>query len=127
MLKNASATDDEVSAAACFMSHEVAEKSLKAGMYAKCGLEQVSLKNHNLVLPARQLVQLGCSVNISDAGLLEDFYLDTRYPNCYPYPTVPGQTFVDDTAKKAYEAATRVYEAMKCVIEKTDKELSNKK
>ena len=120
VLKNASATDNEVSAAACFMSHEVAEKSLKAGMYAKCGLGQVSLNNHDLVLPARQLVQLGCSVNISDAEILEKFYLNTRFPNRYPYPTVPGEKFTNDTAKKAFKAATRIYEAMMQAIENDD-------
>ena len=117
VLKTASVSHDKVCAATCFMCHEVAEKSLKAGMYAKCGLGQVSLNNHNLVLPTHQLVQLGCSVNISDAELLENFYLDTRFPNRYPYPTVPGERFVSDTAKQAFEAATRIYEAMMQVTE----------
>jgi len=120
VLTNASTTDDDVSAAACFMSHELAEKSLKAGMYAKCGLGQVSLRNHNLTLPAHQLVQLGCSINISDAELLENFYLNTRFPNCYPYPTVPGEKFGSDTAKRAFKAATRIFEAMIQVIENDD-------
>ena len=120
VLKNATASDDEVSAAACFMSHEVAEKSLKAGMYAKCGLGQVSLANHNLVLPARQLAQLGCLVNISDAELLESFYLNTRFPNRHPYPVVPGEKFGNDTAKQAYKAATRIYVAVTQLIESDD-------
>ena len=116
VLKTASTSHNKVCAATCFMCHEVAEKSLKAGMYAKHGLGQVGLRNHNLTLPAHQLLQLGCSVNISDAELLENFYLDTRFPNCHPSPTVPGERFDNDTAKQAFDAATRIYEAMMQVI-----------
>ena len=37
VLMTASQTDERICASTCFMSHEVAEKSLKAGMYAKSG------------------------------------------------------------------------------------------
>jgi len=120
VLKNALKTDDKVSASACFMSNEVAEKSLKAGMYARCGLGQVSLANHNLVLPACQLSQLGCSVNTSDAEFLENFHLEARYPNCHPPPTVPGEKFTSNTAIEAIEAATRIYETIIQLIENND-------
>ena len=120
VLKTTSASNDKVCAATCFMSHEVAEKSLKAGMYAKCGLGQVSLANHNLVLPACQLAQLGCSVNTSDAELLENFYLNTRFPNRHPYPIVPGEKFGTDTAKQAFDAATRIYEVIMQLTENDD-------
>ena len=115
-LKNASQTNNEVSAATCFMCHEVAERSLKAGLYAKSGMGEVSLKNHDLILPASALIQMGCSVDINDARFLERFYLDTRFPNQYPPPTIPGEKFSDDIAKQAFDAATRIYEMMKQLI-----------
>ena len=68
VLRNASQTNNEVSAATCFMCHEVAEKSLKAGLYAKCGMGKVSLKNHNLTLPAYALIQLGCPIDKRDVN-----------------------------------------------------------
>ena len=37
-LEALSQTDDKLCAATCFMSHEVTEKALKAGMYAECGM-----------------------------------------------------------------------------------------
>ena len=70
-MTNAAKTKNKVAAAACFMCHEVAEKSLKAGMYAKRGVGEVSLNNHNLVFLARALVQLDCPVSIQDAKFLE--------------------------------------------------------
>ena len=115
-LKNASQINNEVSAATCFMCHEVAERSLKAGLYAKRGMGEVSLKNHDLILPASALIQLGCPIDINDAKFLERFYLDTRFPNRYPPPTIPGEQFSYDIAKQAFDAATRIYEMMKQLI-----------
>ena len=108
--------NSEVCATACFMCHEVTEKSLKAGMYAKCGMGEVSLSNHNLVLPARALKQLNCQVDVKDAEFLERFYLDTRFPNRYPPPTIPAEQFSSNLVKQGFDAATRIYEAMKQLI-----------
>ena len=116
VLVDISSTNETVSAAACFMCHEVAEKSLKAGMYAKCGVGQVSLNNHNLAIPARALVQLGCPIDDSDANSLERFYLDTRFPNRYHPSAVPGEKFNSATAKQALEAATRIFITMQKMI-----------
>ena len=120
VLTNAAKTKNKVAAAAYFMCHEVAEKSLKAGMYAKRGVGEVSLNNHNLVFLARALVQLDCPVSIQDAQFLEQFYLGTRFPNRYSPPTIPGEKFLYDTAKQGFEAATRIYEAMKQLIDELD-------
>ena len=116
VLKNASFTNNGVSAATCFMCHEVAEKSLKAGLYATSGMSKVSLKNHNLMLSASALIQMGCPVKIDDAQFLERFYLDTRFPNCYTPHAIPGEKFSSDTAKQGFEAATRIYETVKQMI-----------
>ena len=109
--------DNKTCAATCFMSHEVAEKALKAGMYEKCGMGNVTLKRHSLVSPARALMQVGCSININDVILLENFYAHPRFPNCYSAPTVPGEMYVSSTAREAFLAATKIYEAMKQLID----------
>ena len=36
----------------------------------------------------------------------------TRFPNRYPYPTVPGEKFGSDAAKRAFKTATRIFEAI---------------
>ena len=116
VLADASRYNNCVSAATCFMCHEVAERSLKAGLYAKCGMGEVSLTNHNLTLPASALIQVGCPINIKDAEFLEQFYLDTRFPNRHTPPTIPGEKFSSEIAKQGFDAATRIYETMKQLI-----------
>ena len=120
VLNAASDDDEKACASACFMSHEVAEKSLKAGMYAKCGIGKTTLKNPNIVHPACALVQEGCPIDIADAIFLEKFFSDTRYPYCYPPPIVPGEKYLSSTAREAFLAATRIYEAMKQLIEEEE-------
>ena len=116
VLKKASRTNSEVSAAACFMCHEVAEKSLKAGLYATRGMSEVSLKNHDLISSACALIQMNCPLNIEDAMFLGRFYLDTRFPNRYSPHAIPGEKFSSDTAKQGFEAAMRIYETVKQMI-----------
>ena len=98
------------------MGHEVAEKALKAGMYAKCGMGDATLKCHSLVSPACALKQVGCLADINDAVFLEDFYSQPRFPYCHSFPTVPGEKYLSSTAREAFLAATRIYEAMKQLI-----------
>ena len=50
VLKNASLTNNGVSAATCFMCHEVAEKSLKIGLYATCGMSSQSEESQPYVV-----------------------------------------------------------------------------
>ena len=47
--------DDEIAGHVCFMAHQVAEKVLKAGMYAVCGLDDKGLKDHALTRHAYAL------------------------------------------------------------------------
>ena len=116
-LDTLSQTDDKTCAATCFMSHEVAEKALKAGMYAKCGMSDTLLKCHSLVSPARALMQVGCLTDVDDAVFLENFYSQPRFPYCYPSPIVPGEKYLSSTAREAFQAATRIYEEMKQLVE----------
>ena len=118
VLMSASQTDERACASTCFMSHEVAEKSLKAGMYAKCGIDDASLKSRNIVSLARALSQMGYAINVDDTVFLENFYSHTRFPYCYVTETVPGEKYFRSTAKQAFDAATRIYEAMKNVVDK---------
>ena len=115
-----SQTDEKTCASTCFMCHEVAEKSLKAGMYAKCGIGESTLKNHNVVSPAHALIQMGCEIDVNDAIFLENFYYHPRFPSYHPPPTAPGEKYVINTATQAFDATTRIYEAMKKVVEDGD-------
>ena len=104
-------------AAVCFMCHQVAEKSLKAGMYAKYGLNPIHLWNHDLIPLANRLNQLGCSVNKMDVKFLSPLYVPTRYPNRWKPSAVPEEKYSSDTAQQAFDTATRILQEMEKVID----------
>ena len=116
-LTHVSTTDKAHFAIVCFMSHQVAEKSLKAGTYAKCGLDPINLCTHQLPSLAIKLNQMGCSVNSQDAMLLNSYYLPTRYPNRWCPSAVPEEHYSSNTAQQAFQAATRIFEEMQKIID----------
>ena len=113
-------TSQEVSASVCFMAHEVAEKALKGGMYAKCGLGENSLKSHNLTPLAYALQAKEPSSTQGLAGYtipLENYYLDTRFPNRYPGSTmIPADHYSPEEAQQAKENAENILDMMKTLV-----------
>ena len=115
-LMNASRTDGTNHfAAICFMCHQVAEKSLKAGVYAKCGMKPTGLRIHDLQYLVNELEEKGVTT-INEVTFLNNLYLPTRYPNCHTPSAVPGDQFSTQLAEKGYEIATRIFEAMQEMI-----------
>ena len=104
----------------CFMAHQVAEKALKAGMYAICGLSKNSLKHHRLTGHAWNLQYEKPALTKGLSTLthsLESYYLDTRYPNCHPGPTtIPSDVFTSEQAREARESAEAILEMMKRLV-----------
>ena len=103
----------------CFFAHEIAEKALKAGKYATCGLHSGSLHHHQLIGHARAMEQVRPQLTngLSTSALaLENYYLETRFPNQYSPPTVPARHFTPDQAREAQRNAARILQMMKDVI-----------
>ena len=119
-LLSQASTCQKVSASVCFMAHEVAEKALKGGMYAKCGLGENSLKSHNLTPLAYALQAKEPSSTQGLAGYtipLEDYYLDTRFPNRYPRSTtIPSDHYSPEEAQQAKENADKILVMMKALV-----------
>ena len=111
-------TNSELSCHVCFMAHEVAEKALKGGMYATCGLGEVSLKSHKLeplacaleaeTSKATGLAVLACS--------LEPYYLETRFPNQCPPPSIPAERFSLSKAEMARDSAGRILDIVNNIV-----------
>ena len=120
ILLNRTSTTQEVSGSVCFMAHEVAEKALKGGMYAKCGLGKKSLKSHNLTPLAYALQAKEPSSTQGLAGYttpLEDYYLDTRFPDRYPGSTmIPSDHYSPEDAQQAKENAENILDMMKTLV-----------
>ena len=113
-------TFPEVSGHVCFLAHEVAERALKAGKYATCGLHPESLRYHSLTGHAGALQQERPSLTPglqAYAGVLEGYYVKTRYPNQYAPHSVPADHFTPDQAKDAGRIARLVFDMMKRVVE----------
>ena len=103
----------------CFLAHEVAEKALKAGKYATCGLHSGSLQHHGLVGHARAMEQVEPELTsgLSTSALaLDNYYLETRFPNKYSPPAVPANHFTPDQAREAHRNADRILQIMKKVV-----------
>ena len=120
ILLNRTPTSQNVSASVCFVAHEVAEKALKGGMYAKCGLGETGLKSHNLTPMAYALQAKEPSSTQGLAGYtipLEDYYLDTRFPNRYPgSTTIPADHYSPEDAQQAKENAENILDMMKTLV-----------
>ena len=113
-------TSPEVSGHVCFLAHEVAERALKAGKYATCGLHPESLRYHSLTGHAGALQQEKPSLTPglqAYAGVLEGYYVTTRYPNQYAPHSVPADHFTPDQAKDAGRIARLIFDMMKRVVE----------
>ena len=86
----------------CFMSHQMAEKCLKAFLVAK-------KKDYPKIHPLDKLVELCLRIDRSFVKLkelaifLNAFYVPTRYPGEYP-------EFTWQDAEKAYDVAQKIKE-----------------
>ena len=94
-------------AAACFYSQQAAEKALKAVLYGR-GTRVVL--GHSVRDLAQQCAaqDLGFAGVTSEAALLDQFYIPTRYPNGLPLPAVPSETYTSVEAEAAQAAVERV-------------------
>ena len=112
-----------VSCQVIFMAHEVVEKALKAGMYALIGINfnSASLKTHNLTSHARALssVKPGQLTALPQlATSMEHFYLESRFPICYPSPKAPVDIYKPDQAIVAADCAEKIFVLIDKIIKK---------
>ena len=115
-------TNNKLSSHICFMAHEVAEKALKGGMYAACGLDPIFLTTHSIVHLANALrgerPQLA-SLLPSLTQPLVDYYLNTRFPNRYSLPTVPAERYSIRDAEQARDHAREILHIVQTILNTT--------
>ena len=104
----------------CFMSHQLAEKALKGGVCALCGLDGRSLIDHNL---SRQAFSLQAVKPLETEGLVShctpmaDYYLKTRYPNQWSgYTDIPFDHYRKEEADAAFSHAKQVLSIVKSIM-----------
>ncbi|XP_028400770.1 sacsin-like [Dendronephthya gigantea] len=97
---------------ACFQSHQVVEKSLKALLFHHCGISGSLLSSHDVVRLASKFTEetgLDGTATKSVTRFVK-YYLNTRYPNRQPFDIVPCDAFSDDEAKTAVEEASKLFD-----------------
>ena len=118
LFEKASTAHSKLCSHVCFMAHEVAEKALKGGMYATCGLNDGFLANHQISLLANALrgERMDCAAELpSLTQPLVRFYLDTRFPNrCYG--SVPSDLFTTADAQQACENAMKIFTIVRNIV-----------
>ena len=110
----------QVCAHVCFLAHEVAEKALKAGMYAVCGLHPESLRYHDLYSHAGALEQERPALTFGlrvYASSLKNHYLKPRFPNQYHPPTAPSDVYTQDQARDAKQKAQKIFDMVTEVVQ----------
>ena len=107
-------------ALACFDSHEVVEKCLKAMLYHYCGISYSLLGSHRVLDLAeclRKETGRPDTTTMDSVRKVSRYYLSTRYPNRQPYDVVPADAFDLDEAEEAVDAASKVFEYVKNCLE----------
>lgn len=94
----------------CFLAQQTAEKALKAFLYAQG--EEIVLGHSVRQLTLRvSEYETDFKEPVEDWGILDSYYIPTRYPNGLP-DDIPARVYNQDSAKKALalaeEAVTRV-------------------
>lgn len=94
-------------AQACFYTQQSGEKAVKALWYLiDASPWGHSVKRLLLEFPERQSLP-DIEQLLEDAGVLDQFYIPTRYPNGLPDLT-PGQTYISVDAQRGLQAARRI-------------------
>jgi HEPN domain-containing protein len=101
------------SALACFQSHQVVEKCLKAMLFYGCGISSGLLGEHKVLQLASKLrkeIGIPNEEDMQSVRRVAKYYLPTRYPNRQPFNVVPAEAFSKNEAEIAVDAASKVME-----------------
>lgn len=102
-------------AQACFVCQQSGEKALKALAYA---LGDRQVLGHSLFVLVEKLEDSYPSLaSLSeDAGILDQYYIGTRYPNGIP-DGVPYEVYSERQAREAIEMARRIIQEARRLIQ----------
>jgi HEPN domain-containing protein len=100
---------------ACFLAQQVAEKALKAFLYAQ-GEELVIGHSVARLCAAAQAVEPAFSEHCRSWAVLDGFYIPTRYPNGLP-GGIPAEAYPQETARDAVALARQVVDFVASLLD----------
>ena len=94
----------------CFQCHQVAEKALKASLYALSGIADSQSSTHDLLRLAHDLSLLPTGPNVTSlVARLSNYYDETRYPDKHVPAKEPMDVFQhSQQAQEAFTSATEL-------------------
>lgn len=95
----------------CFLAQQVAEKALKAFLYAQ-GREIVL--GHSVERLCREAAQYenAFATHAPRWAILDSYYVPTRYPNSLP-GSIPAEVYTQEAAEEAARLAEEVVQAVR--------------
>ena len=100
---------------ACFLAQQVAEKALKAFLYAQ-GEEVVLGHSVERLCAAASAYDPAFGVHARSWSLLDAYYIPTRYPNGLP-DGIPADVYTEKAARDAVTLAEEAVEAVRARLE----------
>ena len=102
-------------AGTCFQAEQTAQLALKAFLYLR-------RRRHIPIHSVRELA-LECAKEdgefssfVESGGILDRYYLSTRYPDAVADPAVPFETFSEEEASRALESARAIVDAVRAKV-----------
>jgi len=96
---------------ACFLAQQVAEKALKAFLYAQ-GEEIVLGHSVERLCSFASNFDVKFSEKVKNWAILDGYYVPTRYPNSLP-DSIPARVYTKDAAREAVKPAEEIVEFVK--------------
>jgi len=96
----------------CFMAEQIAQKALKAFLYAQ-GERAIAEHSVKSLMKRAMASDRRFEPLIEEAAMLDQYYIPTRYPDALAEPAVPFESYTKDQATKAIASAQRMFTLVK--------------
>jgi HEPN domain-containing protein len=99
----------------CFLSHQVAEKALKAFLYSQ---GEVGVFGHSVLKLLEKAARYDATWKElrREVKLLEGYYVEARYPNAISQEYIPAEFFEREDADSALATAEKVLKLAKAKL-----------
>ena len=104
---------------ACFLAQQTAEKAIKGFLYAQ-GEEVVFGHSVERLGTAASVYKPDFKDAVKRWGILDTYYIATRYPNGLP-DSIPAKVYTEDIAKTAAALAEAIVIAIRTELDRMEK------
>lgn len=103
---------------ACFHAQQAAEKALKGFLY---GQGESIVTGHSIHQLRKQAARYSSELEpLTEARILDSYYIPPRYPNGVPPDTVPSEVFGEEQSGRAIDIAGRILETIGALLPPAD-------